>query len=324
MRDTHSLLLAFVIMAATLPLSAHAQAPDTVLLSNSLASVTRAEYDAELRKLPPDLREGFPNNPRRVNDLLVRMLVQKSLAAQARANKLDVRPDNATRLALEVDRFLAGLEVESIEAAAAAEFAANAARFETRARELYLVDKATYSNPAQVSATHILFDSKKRSSDEARKLASETRAKIAAGADMQKLAREVSDDPTSGQNGGSLGWFAEKEMDPAFAAAAFALAKPGDLSEPVQSQFGWHVIRLDGKRPPTVKSYEQAREQIMTDLRKRFVDEKRESAIAAVRRDPKTQLNREAVEALTPKVDPEVMRRAQEAALKGTPTTPPK
>ena len=305
------LALAGFAFSASLPV--RAQSP-VVLISNSLAAVTQGEYEAELRKLPPDLREGFANNPRRVNDLLVRMLVQKSLAAKARAAKLDTRPDVSTRLSLEVDRFLAGIEIESVEAAAAAEFDASIAKRETGAREVYLVNKSKYSSPPQVSATHILFDSKKRGEEEAKKLATEARAKIVAGADMNKLARETSDDPTAGQNGGALGWFSEKDMDPKFGAAAFALAKPGDVSQPVQSQFGWHVIRLDDKKPATAKTYEEARDMIMAELRKRYVDDQRDAAIAAVRREA-TQVNREAVNALTPKIDPEVIRRAQELAL---------
>jgi peptidyl-prolyl cis-trans isomerase C len=312
-----ALLAVAIVVAALAAPVASAQAPGTVLMSNSFATVTKAEYDGELLKLPPELREGFANNPKRVNDLLVRMLVQKSLAAQARAAKLDQRPDVATRMALEVDRFLAGIEVESVEKAAAAEFDASIARQETRARELYLVDKNRFAEPPQVSATHILFDTKKRSSDDAKKLADETRAKIAAGADMGKLAKELSDDPSAATNAGALGWFTEKEMDPAFAAAAFALAKPGDLSQPVKSQYGWHIVRLDDKRPAKVKSYEEARDAIMAELRRRFVDEKRDSWIGAVRNDPKTEVNREAVNALTPKVDPETIRRAVESA--GTP-----
>ena len=285
-----------------------------MLVSNSLAKVTRSDYDAELLKLPPDLREGFANNPRRVYELLQRMLVQKSLAAQARNTGLEKRPDIKARLDLEIEKFLSTLQIEAIDAAAIAEFNANIARYEARARELYLVDKAAFTSPAQISATHILFESKKRGSDEARKLAIETRAKLAAGADMGKLAREVSDDPSSSQNAGTLGWFSQKDMDPAFGAAAFALVNAGDLSEPVQSQFGWHVIRLDGKRAGSVKPYEEAREAILAELRKRFIEEKREAAVSAIRRDPQTSVNRAAVDALTPNVDPDAIRRAQDAA----------
>jgi len=86
-------LLLTVALAVSGAVCAQTPAADTVLISNSVAKVTRAEYDAELKKLPADLRGGFANNPRRVNDLLMRMLVQKSLAVQAKAAKLDATPD---------------------------------------------------------------------------------------------------------------------------------------------------------------------------------------------------------------------------------------
>jgi len=313
---------ALLIALTIAPLSLQAQSADTVLVSNSLAKVTRADYDAELLKLPPDLREGFANNPRRVYELLQRMLVQKSLAAQARNAGLDKRPDVKARLDLEVEKFLSTVEIEAVDAAAVADFNANIAKYEARARELYLVDKSAFTTPPQVSATHILFDPRKRGAEAARTLAIETRAKIAAGADMGKLAREISDDPSSSQNAGTLGWFSQKDMDPSFAAAAFALANVGDLSEPVQSQFGWHVIRLEGKRAGTLKPYEEARDQIMTELRKRAIEEKREAAVSAIRRDSQASINHAAVDALTPKIDPDVIRRAQEAASRAVAPPP--
>ena len=112
----------------------------------------------------------------------------------------------------------------------------------------------------------------------------------------------------------------KKEMDPAFGEAAFALKNTGDLSEPVLSQFGWHIIRLDGKRPATVRTYDEARETIIAELKKRYIDEKREEAIVAIRRDPKTQVNREAVDALTPRVDVDAARRALGMTPGGTPS----
>jgi parvulin-like peptidyl-prolyl isomerase len=323
MLTIHSARCILAILLAAFAVSARAQG-DTVLTSNSLARVTRADYEAELLRLAPEMREGFANNPRRVSELLQRMLLQKSLAAQARNAKLDTRPDVAARLSIEVERFLSTIQVEAIDAAAIAEFNANLGRFETRAREIYIVDKASFITPPQVNATHILFDSKKRGSENARKLAAETRARIAAGADMGKLAREISDDPSAAQNNGSLSWFVARDMDPAFSAAAFALVNVGDLSEPVQSQFGWHIIRLDDKRGGTLRTYEEARDMIMAELRKRFIEDKRNDVIAAIRRDPQTSVNREAVEALTPKVDPDAARRAQEAVTPPRPAAAPK
>ena len=304
------MLVALAIAIAGLgAASAQTAAVDTVLVSNSIAAVTRAEYDAELLKLPIDVRSGFANNARRVNDLLARMLLQKSLAAQAKAAKLDASPEASKRMQLEIDRLLAQMLIESVEAKAGAEFDADRTKYEARARELYIVDRSSFAVPEQVNATHILFDTKKRSPDEAKKLAQDARAKIAAGADMGKLAKEMSDD-ASAQNNGALGWFAKKDMDPAFGEAAFALKNTGDVSEPVQSQFGWHIIRLDGRRPAAVRTFDEARETILAELRKRYIDEKREQTIAAIRRDPKTQVNRDAVDALTPRIDVEAAKRA--------------
>ena len=290
--------------------SAQPAAGDVVLVSNSTATVTRAEFDAELLRLPADARAGFAANPRRVNDLLQRLLVQKSFAAKARAEKFDASPEAALRLRLEADRVLAQLFIERVEADATAEFDANRAKFEARARELYTLSSARFATPEMVSATHILFDPKKRGADEAKRLAQDTRAKVVAGADMAKLARDLSDDPTAPRNLGALGFFAKKDMDPAFAEAAFALKSPGDVAEPVLSEFGWHVIRLDGRQAPAVKSYEQARETILDELKKQHVSDKRDEAIAAVRRDPATKTNVEAINALVQRVDTDAAVRA--------------
>lgn len=301
--------LAFAV-ATSAAFAADVNAPDTVLVSNSVTSISRAEYDAELLRLPPNLREGFNNNPRRVTDLLTRMLVAKTFATQAKAAKIDQTAQNKLRIQLDLDRLLSQFMIDDIEAKADAEFEANRAKYEVRAREAFLVDKAKYATPEQVNATHILFDTKKHTSDEAKKLAADARAKIVAGADMNALAREISEDPSSGNNNGSLGWFGQKEMDPAFGEAAFALKKTGDLSGPVQSQFGWHIIRLDGRRPPSTPTFEQAKDTIMAEIKKSFIDAKREDAVNAIRRDPAATLNREAVEALIPKVDVDQAKRA--------------
>ena len=84
------------------------------------------------------------------------------------------------------------------------------------------------------------------------------------------------------------------------------------------------MIRLDGRRPPSVKPYDEVREIIMADLKKRHVDEKRDEAVNAIRRDPATQLNREAVGALTPRIDLDAAARAVEAPAAGATQPVPK
>jgi len=293
----------------------HAQSSDDldkVLVENRWAKVTRGDYDAELQRLPPDIRGGFAVNGKRVYDLLTRLLVTKSLAAQARAAGLEKDPLLQRRLALELDRLHAGLQISKIEEAAGKAFDARRPQFEGRARELYLTRRDAYRVPEQVAVSHILFDTKKRTKEEALKLAQDTRAKILAGADFNEVAKQLSDDPSAQQNGGRIDYFDKAKMDPAFGAAAFSMKNAGDVSEPVLSSFGYHLIRFDGRRPASVRSFDEVKEAIMTEERARYVDEQRELALAPIRNDPETKVHQSEIDALITKVD-------GDKAIKGIP-----
>jgi len=138
------------------------------------------------------------------------------------------------------------------------------------------------------------------------------------------LAREVSDDRSAKSNSGQLGWFGFGEMDPAFAKAAFALTKTGEFSQPVQSSFGWHVIRLDGRRPAVRKPYDEVRESILAELKQKYVNEEREAALAKLRTDPTIRANREAIDALVTRVDQDAVRRAVQQQAPGAMAPPSK
>jgi peptidyl-prolyl cis-trans isomerase C len=208
----------------------------------------------------------------------------------------------------------AGLQIAKIEDAAARAFDARRAQFEPRARELYLARRDAYRVPEQVAVSHILFDTKKRSKEEALKLAQETRAKILAGADFNDTAAQVSDDPTAPKNHGRLDYFEKPRMDPPFADAAFAIKNVGDVSEPVLSSFGYHLIRLDGRKPAGVKSFDEVKDAIVAQERSRYIDEQRELALAPIRNDPDTKVDQAAIDALVIKISPEQLKRANEAA----------
>jgi parvulin-like peptidyl-prolyl isomerase len=288
--------------------------PDEVLAENHWAKITRGEYEAELLRLPPDVRGGFAVSAKRVTDLLVRMLITKSLAVQARASDLYKDVAMQRRRALEIDRADAGLFMANVEAEAAKIADARRAQFESRARELYAANRDSYRVAEQVAASHILFDTKNHSKEEALKLAQDARAKIVAGADFNELARQVSDDPTAKQNGGRIDYFEKQRMDPAFSDAAFGLKNVGDISAPVLSSFGYHVIRLDGRNPARVKSFDEVKDQLIAEERGRFIDQRREEVVAGIRNDPLSRINQGAVDALVIKIDPEAVKKATEAA----------
>ena len=85
--------------------------------------------------------------------------------------------------------------------------------------------------------------------------------RVKGGEDFAKVATELSKDP--GSKGGDLGWFTKDRMVPEFADAAFKLEKPGDISEPVKSKFGWHVIKLEEKRTKEFPKLDQVRDQVV-------------------------------------------------------------
>lgn len=109
--------------------------------------------------------------------------------------------------------------------------------------------------PEQLRLEQVLIEA--RASDEtwseAKALADSLHAEIVAGADFAALAREYSDDPGSGANGGDLDWFRRGVMVREFEDVAFSL-RDGEVSEPVQTQFGWHIIKVERSRPGEVKA----------------------------------------------------------------------
>ena len=116
-----------------------------------------------------------------------------------------------------------------------------------------------------VHARHILVLEKPDASDEAVKKASDKIAalakKLASGADFARLAKTESEDPTAKQNGGDLGFFGEADMDPSFTKAAFAL-KPKQLSPPVRSRFGFHLIEVLATEKRATIPYEKVKGHI--------------------------------------------------------------
>ena len=213
-------------------------------------------------------------------------------------------------MALEADKVLADAEAKRIEALVGAEFDAKVAQYLPKARERYLVDKDKFVLPEQLDASHILFLTEARSEAAALALAQQMEAKLAAGADFAALARELSEDPGTKSRGGHIDWFTAKQMDPAFSNAAFKLKKVGDVSPPVLSRFGYHVIRLDGRRPSRQLTFDEVKDQLIADMRDKYVAEQRALKIAAMTQRSELKVNQAAVDALiVPLPDSATLRR---------------
>jgi len=143
----------------------------------------------------------------------------------------------------------------------------NAEVTEDALRKDYEARKAELTGSDQVKARHILLETE----EDARAVIEE----LTKGGDFAKLASEKSTGP-SASSGGDLGWFADGQMVPAFSQAAFAL-NPGEITtDPVKTQFGYHVILVEDRKPGEAPPFEQARQQLASDMSQKVLLKKLE------------------------------------------------
>ncbi|WP_043878753.1 peptidylprolyl isomerase [Azorhizobium caulinodans] len=199
---------------------------------------------SELAIAEDDIGPGLPQVQGAARqEYILSFLTDMTLLAQAaQAQKLDQSPEFAAKMNYLRTKAL----METLMAAEAKKAVTEDAK-----RKTYDEFVKQTKPETEVHARHILVDSEAK--------AKEIAAKAKAGADFAKLAKENSKD--SAEDGGDLGYFTKDQMVPEFADAAFKLDK-GQVSDPVKTQFGWHVIKVEDKRQKPIPTYEQVSDQI--------------------------------------------------------------
>lgn len=144
-------------------------------------------------------------------------------------------------------------------------------------RNLYEEQKASFTSEERRKVSHILVtvDTEGGKTAEQAALAkiNQIRERLAKGEDFAKVAKEMSDDPVSAQNGGDLGFITKGAMEQNFADAAFAL-KQGELSEPVKTSFGYHLIRVTELSPAKVKPFEEVKDELLNTFQRNAAENK--------------------------------------------------
>jgi peptidyl-prolyl cis-trans isomerase C len=288
--------------------SAADELPPDVLAKSTWTELTRADYESVVAKVPENLRFEFSASPKRVQATLNNLLVTKTLAAQARAHGTRPAASFEPGAGDDSDRALAAAELQRIDADAGKSFDAQKAAFEMKAREIYTLDREKYLTPEEVRISDIAVSIKQRGDEAALARAREARQRIDAGADFAAVAREYSDDPTTRDKGGALPFVTAKALAPDYAKAVFALKTVGAVSEPIKAPSAYHVVRLEERRPPRAKPFEEVSDSIMRDLRARYVTEQHEMRIQAIHEDPSLRINQAAVDSLVNRIDPETMK----------------
>jgi peptidyl-prolyl cis-trans isomerase C len=182
--------------------------------------------------------------PEQKRDYLINYLVDVIVLSQAAEKQnLADRPDVKRRVAFDHNRLLMEALLQD---------AGKAALSEEAERKVYEEAVKQVKNEEEVHARHILVPTE----EEAKAIL----AQLKAGADVATLAKEKSKDPGAAE-GGDLGYFTREQMVPEFAEVAFKLGK-GQLSDPVKTQFGWHIIKVEDKRIRPTPTFEQVKPQI--------------------------------------------------------------
>jgi peptidyl-prolyl cis-trans isomerase D len=143
-------------------------------------------------------------------------------------------------------------------------------------RAVYAGSMDNFRMPERVKARHILIKTQGKSDAEKKQAlakAQDLLKQLKAGADFTQLAQKNSDDTSNAPKGGDLGWFVRGQMVPEFDKAAFAL-KSGDMSDIVNTEFGYHIIKVDEKEAARVKPFEEVKAQLATEVKKQRITEK--------------------------------------------------
>jgi peptidyl-prolyl cis-trans isomerase C len=247
-----------------------------VLLQGAGVVITQEQVQADLRALVPNLRAQLLADPEQMRQWLDTVYLRKALAADAERQKVGEQPEVQRQIQQYRETILANARLLNLEEAAVS----RAELLEAQARTEYRGDKERFNSPAQTLASHILI---KGSDDAAKTKAQELLAELKAGARFEELARKHSGDPGSALRGGSLDWFPAGRMVPEFDEALKPLQQPGDLSPVIKTQFGYHIIRLDGRRPAMAKSYEEVRDELVASIAAKQRGKVREAELERLR-----------------------------------------
>lgn len=271
---------ALLLLAASVSLVPPASAEDAVIARVNGTEIKQSDLDFAAAELGLGLRNVRPGDRKRV--LLQFMIENELMATAAEKENLNKTETFDARVAYHTRRALRD-----------AYFDANVVRGvnDADAKKIYEEQISKMTPKQEIHARHILV----KTEDEAKAI----KARLEKGEDFAELASEESEDKNA--QGGDLGFFSRGQMLKPFETAAFAL-DVGQLSDPVQTNFGWHIIEVQEKRDQKLPEFDEVKEAIASQL----VAQKAQVVVTGLRGDSKIEI-----------VDPDIKRAMEDAAMRG-------
>ncbi len=236
---------------------------DEIVAQVGPCQLTKAEFDYMIQNVPPQIKLLLKQQPKLKENLLRRWAQITLLSLAARQQGIDKKPEIKARIRDTVNQILAQEYLSKKVLSKVKKVT------DKEAKDFYEKHKDLYIEPEAIHARHILIqvsqNASKKEKEAALKKAQQIYEKLLKGEDFSTLAKKYSADPGTRDKGGDLGFFTRGQMIKEFEDAAFAL-KVGEISPPVRTPLGYHIIKVEEKRPAKQKSYEEVKQQIKQEL----------------------------------------------------------
>ena len=240
--------------------------------------ITQEDVNREFKGLPPQIQNMFagPDGAEKFADELVkREMLSQEAKKKGFENDAEYKKKVEEFKKLTLISLLLQKEVEE-----------KAKVTDKDVKDYYEAHKAELTTNNQVRASHILV----KNEEEANKILEQVRK----GADFAKIAKEKSIDTGSAKNGGDLGFFSRGQMVPEFENAAFAL-KQGEVGGPLKTQFGYHIIKVTGKKEGTVVEFEKVKDLLTQKVTAEKQKQVFDTYLNELKKSYKVEINKDAL-----------------------------
>jgi parvulin-like peptidyl-prolyl isomerase len=263
-----------------------------VFASQGDVFITQSEIDAAFSKIPAEYRLAYIRNGDRVNRIIGDLLRIRIVAEKAKAAHFDEDSLIKSRMVLAAEKELAEAWMAKIKADTPV------ADYEAMANEYYLSNPEQFMTGEGVDVSHILISSNERSKEEAFELATSLKEQLIVDpSQFDSMVMEYSDDPSKGANTGRFPHMKRGQMVKPFEDMSYSMENLGEISEPVETAYGYHLIRLNRKITSKPIPFGEVKADIMAQVREKHLEENRARYLRSLL-DHEIELKEGAVEAM--------------------------
>ena len=255
--------------------------PNKVFACQGDAVLTQTSIDGAFSRIPEKDRLMFVRDGAKV-DMMVRSLLQAEVVAlDAERAGFAVRPEVQQRMMLAARKELAEAWLQELVVRAPE------VDYGAMAKEDYILHPDSYRKAVTVDVSHILIDAKERTPEEALALATQLKSELDADPSrFAALVEEYSDDPSKTSNSGQFKNVKKGQMVKEFEESAFGMETEGELSDPVLSEYGYHIIRLDRKGGGNLPPYADVQDEAVKRMKAKYLETYRTNYLQNLLKDP--------------------------------------